>query len=462
MPESQTYDYCIVGAGPSGLTLAYKLLKGGGNVVVIERDNRVGGLAKSYNYDGQIFDTGPKRFHTDDKIVVDFINHIMEMIRIKRSTKVYFMDRYFEWPLNSTDLIKMPFNISLKCFFDLLKNREDGNLKTFRDYITSKYGETLYDLFFKPYTKKFLRWDPDDIHADWATTGINRTVIDKRLEKQTNSLFDVIRSLMLPEKIDTEFLYPKEEGFGGFYEKLLELCQGFDGFHIMYNDSISNLENNKQKFSGLTKSGETIYFDQLIWSGNLNDLLEIISPSNQKVSYLNTIFYNIICKEGGIGKNRAQWIYVSKGESLISRVTCMKEFAPYTCNDGYYNMVCELTDSQKKPVFFANPEKYTQRILEELVSMSLLKRIKFVEDIKINPILDTYPIYHKNYIKDFATTAATIKGFSKNIHLLGRCGAFWYNNSDHSIRFAIDLAEKLLGNSNEEFDYRKYFGGISS
>ena len=27
------YDYCIVGAGPSGLTAAYKLLKEGKNVV---------------------------------------------------------------------------------------------------------------------------------------------------------------------------------------------------------------------------------------------------------------------------------------------------------------------------------------------------------------------------------------------------------------------------------------------
>jgi flavin-dependent dehydrogenase len=46
------YDYCIVGAGPSGLTAAYKLLKEGKNVVLIERDSRVGELAKSHDYGG--------------------------------------------------------------------------------------------------------------------------------------------------------------------------------------------------------------------------------------------------------------------------------------------------------------------------------------------------------------------------------------------------------------------------
>ena len=63
------YDFCIVGAGPSGLTTAYHLLKAGKKVLIIERGDRVGGLGKSYKYDGQIFDTGPKRFHTDDNYI---------------------------------------------------------------------------------------------------------------------------------------------------------------------------------------------------------------------------------------------------------------------------------------------------------------------------------------------------------------------------------------------------------
>ena len=75
--EHSHYDYCIVGAGVSGLTTAYHLLKADQKVLIVERDQRVGGLGKSYNYDGHIFDTGPKRFHTDDQIVIDFIEHVL-------------------------------------------------------------------------------------------------------------------------------------------------------------------------------------------------------------------------------------------------------------------------------------------------------------------------------------------------------------------------------------------------
>jgi protoporphyrinogen oxidase len=456
---SSHYDFCIVGAGPSGLTTAYNLLKGGKKVLVIERDGRVGGLGKSYTYDGQIFDTGPKRFHTDDPIVIDFIEHVLEedILRIGRATKVYFLDRYFGWPLHSKDLIKLPILTSLKCCLDLLKERNIKDKTSFHEYINSKYGETLYHLFFAPYTSKFLRWDPEDLHSDWASTGINRTVVDDRIK--ASSLFDIFKALMLPEKIDTEFLYPTEGGFGGFFDDLFDLCQQHDGFHIILSDKISTLEKQGDKFGALTQNGTSLSFDQLIWSGNLNDLCGIISPSSNKVHYVNTIFYNIICKESGIGNNRAQWIYVSKGDSLISRITCMKEFAPYTCKEGYYNMICELTDSQLNPTYFKNPENYSHGILDELTGMSFLTDKSAVEDIKINPILDTYPVYHKNYLKDFAGATRLIKNFSDKIHLLGRSGAFWYNNSDHSIRMAIEMSKKLLGDQEKDFDYRHYFGG---
>jgi len=457
--EHSHYDYCIIGAGVSGLTTAYHLLKANHKVIIVERDDRIGGLGKSYNYDGHIFDTGPKRFHTDDPVVIDFIEHILkeDILRIGRSTMVYFLGKYFGWPLNPKDILKMPLGTSIQCFFDLLKDRQIKDRTSFHEFVYSKYGETLYQLFFAPYTEKFLRWNAEDLHSDWASTGINRTVIDKRIK--ANTLADLLKSITLPKKIETEFLYPTHGGFGGFFEKLYSLCKSFDNFHIILKDKIDTLEDHGQKFSAMTEKGESLSFDQLVWSGNLNNLHSIISNEDHKVYYLNTIFYNIICKEAGISKNRAQWIYVSHGGSLISRITCMKEFAPYTCKDGYYNMVCELTDAQHNPIYFNQPENYADSILNELVDMKFIKNKSFIEDFKINPVVDTYPIYHKRYLKDFAEVAKKVKKYSNRIHLLGRSGAFWYNNSDHSIRMSIEMSKKLLGSETKGFNYRDYFGG---
>ena len=107
-------DYIIVGAGPSGLTFAYQALKNNKTVVILEKDSRAGGLAKSYDYKGNIFDTGPKRFHTDDQVVKDFLEEIMSMDVIGRSTKVFFLDKYFDWPINLKSVLKLPLGTALK------------------------------------------------------------------------------------------------------------------------------------------------------------------------------------------------------------------------------------------------------------------------------------------------------------------------------------------------------------
>ncbi len=458
--KNSIHDICIVGAGPSGLTLAYQLLKAGKKVVCIERDKRVGGLAKSYDYGGHIFDTGPKRFHTDDPMVINFIHEITQgnISRIGRSTKVHFLNQYFQWPLQTKDLIRMPLGIALKCASDLLKDRPISDSASFRQYVQAKYGQTLYETFFKPYTQKFLRWDAEDIHSDWASTGINRTVIDKRIN--ATSLFDMMKALMLPAKIETEFLYPVSGGFGGFYEQLLSLCQTYEQFDLILSDTISQLHDDGRRLNALTTQGRSLVFDELAWTGNLNNLKQMVSPQVQDVHYLNTIFYNIVCRQEGVGQQKAQWIYVSRGDSLISRITCMKEFAPNTCKEGYYNVICELTDSKTKPVYMHDPRAYIDGILNELQHMRFIKDRRWVEAVHIEPVVDTYPIYHRRYIQDFGQTAAAIKKFSKRIHLLGRCGAFWYNNSDHSIRFAMETADRLLGRQNKEFYYRDYFGGV--
>ena len=63
----------IVGAGITGLTLAYLLSKKGLDITVLEKDDSEGGLAKSYYYNDWSIDIGPHRFHTDDSSVEEFI-----------------------------------------------------------------------------------------------------------------------------------------------------------------------------------------------------------------------------------------------------------------------------------------------------------------------------------------------------------------------------------------------------
>ncbi|MBK7628022.1 MAG: protoporphyrinogen oxidase [Bacteroidales bacterium] len=52
-------DIIILGAGLTGLTMAYYLKKSGRNVIVIEKESRAGGVINTISADGFIYETGP-------------------------------------------------------------------------------------------------------------------------------------------------------------------------------------------------------------------------------------------------------------------------------------------------------------------------------------------------------------------------------------------------------------------
>ena len=57
----------ILGAGITGLSTAWKLSNKGYDVTLIEKDTKVGGLAKTINFKENYFDIGPHSFFSEDK-----------------------------------------------------------------------------------------------------------------------------------------------------------------------------------------------------------------------------------------------------------------------------------------------------------------------------------------------------------------------------------------------------------
>ena len=187
---SERIDFLVVGAGVAGLSFAHSVLGQGRSAVIVERNDHVGGLARSFRYGGFTFDVGPKRFHTEDQEVLDFLLSVLgdDYIVVDRSSAVHLFGRYFPWPLDHRALYRLPFRVMVSAGFDLLRRTAPKDESSFADYTRARYGDTLYRLFFKPYTEKFLQIPCEDVHVDWAKTGINRAVIDKRVKSETSPL----------------------------------------------------------------------------------------------------------------------------------------------------------------------------------------------------------------------------------------------------------------------------------
>ena len=187
----------IIGAGVAGLTIAYQLARQGFRVTVIEKNPVVGGLARTFHYGDFHFDVGPHRFHTENRRVADFIRAILkeEAIEIPRKSGARMFGSFHEWPLRPGILLSMPLTLMVRGARDLLfKERLPG--ESFEADIINKYGRTLYEIFFYPYTQKFLFHSPAELHRDWARAGVNRAVIDKRAA--SDSLWSLLKNTMMP------------------------------------------------------------------------------------------------------------------------------------------------------------------------------------------------------------------------------------------------------------------------
>lgn len=453
-------DFVIVGAGVAGLTLAHQLVREGKSVVVVERDQRVGGLAKSFFYDVEgktcIFDVGPKRFHTEDPEVRDFIVDVLqnEYIEIGRASSVYLFGRYFGWPLSTKDLFKLPFSVQCRVGFDLLgkmvRKSERPSDSRFESYILDKYGATLYRSFFKGYTEKFIGIPAAEVHEDWATTGINRSIIDKNAKG--NSIFELARSVLLPPKLDTSFIYPRIRGFGNFAERLAAaVCAG--GGTVLTGTSVDQLDESKKT---LRVNGDRVRFSRLVWTGNLHDLGYLIGEKFPNLDYLSTIFYNMVTRTRP--KRLDQWIYYGDSSLGVVRVSIVNNFASYLIPEPFGGLIVEKT-CRHGDATWNDPGQWQAKFIDELKRVGLISGADDVLSIATERIRDTYPVYHMNYRQGFSGVTKMIKARHPYVTLLGRTGAFWYNNSDHSIKLALGMARYLNGKQRKEPDKESVFSG---
>ncbi len=433
-------DFLVVGAGVAGLSFAHSVLGEKRSALVVERNDHVGGLARSYRYGDFWFDVGPKRFHTEDQEVLDFLFSVLgdDHIVVGRSSAVHLFGRYFPWPLDHRALFRLPFKVMVSSGLDLLRRSAPKDENSFTEYTRSRYGDTLYRLFFKPYTEKFLQIPCEDVHVDWAKTGINRAVIDKRVKSE--SLFDLVRTVLLPTPVDTKFLYPSYGGFGTFCEKIAGQVRERGG-DILLDNTVRSIETDGGKVVEVALAdGRRLRPGHLVWSGNLKALARLLGKEPPPIRYLSTILYNMEIDRDVL--QQQQWIYYGGQDTVLSRVSVTNEMADYMAPKGKAGLCVEVTGFEGKG-HWGNPEALIPEIQADLVRLKLVSSQSDFGGVHVERVRDTYPIYDLDYKESFAKASGMVKPF-ENLKLLGRTGAYWYNNSDHSMKMALQMARHLL------------------
>ena len=170
----------ILGAGPTGLITAWKLLEANWDVTILEKNNISGGLCRSWKWRDYIVDTGPHIFHTPDKLLENFWKKYFGDLLVEgkfscKNVQGENFEKYYDYPLSIQGLNKFDKSLKIKIKKELeICNKENQRFKAknYKEYIDSFIGPTLRKMFFEKYPKKIWGIDTRKMTPDWAPNRI--------------------------------------------------------------------------------------------------------------------------------------------------------------------------------------------------------------------------------------------------------------------------------------------------
>ena len=185
--RSQHYDVMVVGAGFAGSVMAERLAAGSNKrVLVVDRRPHIGGNAHD-RLDGAgvlIHQYGPHIFHTNSQEIVDYLSRFTGWRPYEHRVLADVNGLLLPIPINRTTLNRL-YGLDLRTEEDaaaFLASRAEpvDTIKTSADVVISAVGHSLYETFFRGYTRKQWGMDPSELDKSVTARVPTRTNTDDR------------------------------------------------------------------------------------------------------------------------------------------------------------------------------------------------------------------------------------------------------------------------------------------
>ncbi|MCL5960289.1 MAG: FAD-dependent oxidoreductase [Chloroflexi bacterium] len=446
----------VLGAGLAGLSAAWRLSERGVEVELLETKPYVGGLARTIHRDGFIFDYGPHRFHTANPAILTEARKFVgdELEGRARKTRVYFLKKYFDYPLSAGNLFSsLPPSLAISSFVDFfttwvrnkLSPRQDDN---FEAWVINRFGRRLYDVYFGPYTAKVWGRDPRRLSASWAAQRV--AVVD--LWDLVQRTFGLKRGANdfhhSPYVLD--FYYPRS-GIGTLSERLAERIVA-NGGAVHLNSTVLAINHVGGRASAVTytKDGAlcTAQCDYLVSSLPITKLVKVLRPlpqsevlaATEALQYRALIFLFLMLDKDKVSDDN--WIYFPDPNVCFNRISEMKNFTPDAAPPGKTSLTIEISCDVGDELWTASEEDLYRRSVDALIDARLIRREQVLGHF-FDRTAFAYPNYDVNFEVNLATLAYHLAGYD-NLVTCGRQGLFRYLNMDHSMEMGLCAADEVL------------------
>jgi protoporphyrinogen oxidase len=455
----RTVENLVIGAGPAGLTAAYTLAKAGREICVLEQDPLyLGGISRTVNHKGFLFDIGGHRFFSKSKEVVDLWNEILpdDFIERPRLSRIYYRGKFYAYPLLAFEALgNLGVFQSAACMasFTWAKLAPVKSPKTFHQWVRNQFGERLFSIFFKTYTEKVWGMSCDEISADWAAQRI------KGLDLMTAVIDGLGRSLGLRRKsgagaktLIESFRYPRR-GPGMMWDACAAKVRGLGG-EIVMDRRVAGLEWDADamlwKVATVSEAGpaENFLARNVISSAPMRELTSMIEPAPPCANEAGKLSYRDFLTVVLIGDSQVQipdnWVYIHDPAVKVGRVQNFRSWSPELIPDPHSTCLgLEYFCFEGDGLWTAADEVLIELAKSEISAIGLM-RGEDVKDACVVRQRKAYPVYDEEYRDNVEVVRETLARLYPTLHLVGRNGMHKYNNQDHAMMTGLLTALNII------------------
>lgn len=431
----------ILGGGLSALSLAYFLQNNDriDEINVLEKEDIPGGLCRSYEKNGIVYDIGPHIIFSKNNNVLDIMNNLLGKNNEKhrRSNRILHKKRFVQYPFEN-DLSKLPQEDIDYCVNAFIHNPfENYEATNMLQFFLKTFGEGITNTYLRPYNEKIWKFDPAFIDA---------RVVERIPQPPKDS---ILRSAE-GEAIDgylhqLYFTYPKHGGMESLIKAFIAQLKNKVKIHT--NARVFEVEKLSARYKVNTFVG-VFESNKLISTIPVNEFCHIYKDAKKTQDILDAadnLLYNSIAicvvnvKKDYAGDNYA--FMVADKNVKFHRISKLDFMGKGYHIDGTTTYMAEITYRKNDLNDKASDAELTERTIEGLQTIGFIDSYEDVNFTDLKRFEYAYVIYDLTHHQNMRLIKTYFE--KQGVYLNGRFGTFEYLNMDAIIQQSKDLSDKI-------------------
>jgi protoporphyrinogen oxidase len=425
----------VIGGGLAGLSTSLHL-DPAWEVVVLEREAEVGGVARSRHVDGFTFDYTGHLLHVRDPHVRALVDRLLPgaFRTCTRKAAVFSHGVYVPYPFQA-NLHGLPADVVAECLIGfveaLLAGEKPEEARDFHEWTLRCFGAGIARHFMVPYNTKLFRRDLREMTADWVSWSVPRPSLEQVVRGALGSRVEGMG-------YNPTFLYPAEGGI-----EIIAQALGREARGIRLGTPVARVDLERRVVQ--LHDGEEVGYDHLVSTLPLRDLILRATPvpewAVEAARALKAV--SVIGLNFGVAREDLSphdWVYVAAPEYPFYRVGFPATFAPRSCPTGHSSAYVEISLREGERLDIAAVEAAA---LDGLRRMGVLRpddRIVVRDHVVVSPAYVVFDA-HRASVRDRLLDLLLQHG----VQSVGRYGAWTYSSMEDAILAGKQAAEAVMG-----------------